>query len=218
MKEGKFVMYNDYSSGFDELAGLAGAGTIFGAMFAVIAAIWIIALVVVLALYILKAIPIYILSKKAGRNYPWLAFIPYLQTYALATIGEGPVTIPLVKKTIEKRSTAFWIYFAISLGLVAVSMVVGALAAIPFIGVLFGLVGVLIPIAVSVVLALFNYAFYYDIFKLYQPENTNNKVFAVLCALSPYICADLLSTIFLYTLIKKAPVFTQNEQETIVVS
>ena len=208
-----------YSTDFSDLSDI---GSAFGIGFAAIAGIAVIviviAIVIAIALYIIKAIPIYILSKKAGRNYPWLAFIPIIgQSYTLATIGEGPVTIPLIKKTIANRGTAFWILFGISIGVSAVSSILSACAIIPVIGILTTLLATLLSVALAVVSGLFYYAFYYDIFVLYQPESTNNKAFAVLCALSPYFCADILSTIFLYTLIKKEPVHAPME-ETIIVS
>lgn len=192
-----------------------GAGMV--SVFGVLLVVFLIAGFISIALYIAKAIPIYLLSKKAGRKYPWLAFIPIAQGYALATIGEGPVTVPVIKKTIEGRGNAFWISFLIPIAASFIEGFLAVLAFIPFIGLLFSLLILLVTVAVALVNALFLYAFYLDIFRLFQPENTNNTAFAVLCAVCSSIGLDIVSTIFLYTLLKKEPVFTSAENETVII-
>lgn len=201
-------MYNNTSS-LENLSDDAAFGAFMLTFAGVALIICIISLVICLVFHIVRSIPLYILAKKAGRPYPWLAFIPIAQNYTFATIGEGPVAVPLIKKSIASRSAAFWIYIAVTFApSIIVSIVSVIISLIPILGFIlsFALSG-FVSIAVAIISALFYYAFIQDIFTLYQPENGNNKTYAIICTVCTALGFSIVGTIFLYTMIKKTPVF-----------
>lgn len=70
--------------------------TLFGIIAAVVIYIAAVA-AVCLALYILRAIGIYKMSKTAGIEYPWLCFIPVANSFALGRIAEKYRKNPIEK-------------------------------------------------------------------------------------------------------------------------
>lgn len=104
--------------------------TLFGIIFAVVIYTAVMA-AVCLALYVLRAIGIYKMSKTAGVEYPWLSFIPVANSFTLGRLAEryhkNPIEKPakysvillilhIVEKIIE-------IFFAVFLCIAAVTSV-----------------------------------------------------------------------------------------------
>lgn len=70
--------------------------TLFGIIFAVVLYTAVMA-AVCLALYILRAIGIYKMSKTAGVEYPWLSFIPVANSFTLGRLAERYHKNPIEK-------------------------------------------------------------------------------------------------------------------------
>ena len=105
-------MSSSYSS--DDLAGLFALSTLGISAVAVIATI-VIFLLLFVALYIVFCYPYYRMAKKANMPNAWLAFIPWANVWLQFNLSDREYNVFNWIKT-RNRTTAFWIYVAVSLG------------------------------------------------------------------------------------------------------
>lgn len=130
-------------------------------------------LLFVIGFYVLRSIALYKMAKKLGHPNPWLAWIPYASTYLMFVLPEKPFTVLAINTKLKERSTAFFIWLAITLGSGVIESVV---LMIPFIGTLAASV---LPLLEAVILIFLLYPMYYDLFSLFV-EDSQATVFAVI--------------------------------------
>lgn len=101
-----------------------------GALIMVIAIIGIM-LLLSIAVYVLQAVALYKMANKLGHQYPWMAWIPYANTYLLFTLPDKKLKVLAFNKEVD-RSTGFWIWLAITLGGSVIQGIFSAFTVIPF--------------------------------------------------------------------------------------
>lgn len=198
-----------------EEAGLAeGDLMVFaGIMFVYFAFIGIIAL----AMYLLEAIGLYGMAKKAGFSSPWRSFIPFANTFLFGKIAEK------YKRRDGKPSAKFGglllafeiltLIFAVACLAFTVIMICGITASYgdielsgSIVGtVIFMLVFAFVLMGVSIAYAVMYYIALWRIFAAFDYNNAT--VYLVLS-----IVFSFLGPIFLFVLRNKEPVFDQKER------
>ena len=191
------------------IAELSVAGILL--LVAVIAAIA--SFLVSVVLYVLEAVPLYMLAKKTGRKYAWLAWVPvfgsYFRLYVLADIaGEKEVTFFNGKYTIQSRSMSFWIYVGIALfGSAAVSVLIGVLNFIPVVGQIAGSLVTVLYLLPTVACGLIEYVYLRDVLDLFKKDRKANQTAAVvITVLDSVVTCGFARMICLYTLLKREPI------------
>ena len=180
-----------------------------------------IALLISLATYIISALALHKISKKAGRTLGWLAWIPiqFCQTYVLLDIAhDTPFRLFGGKIKFNNRSTSFIVFVivtmvfgAISGGISGSSSFISAMTetaseeSIVFfavISILLSIVSCVISLLFSVFSICFNYVYIRDAIEVFNPFEVSNKRTALLVAIFSALCPLVLS-IYLLVLSKK---------------
>ena len=78
-----------------------------GALIMVIAIIGIM-LLLSIAVYVLQAVPLYKMAKKLGHQYPWMAWIPFANTYLMFTLPDKQLRILAFNKDMDLACTEPW--------------------------------------------------------------------------------------------------------------
>ncbi len=151
-----------------------------------------------LAAYILQAIALYKMATKLGHQYPWMAWIPYANTYLLFTLPDKKLKILAFNKEIE-RATGFWIWLAISLGGGVIQGILSALTVIPVIGLIIAVIVYLLPIAILVARIFITYSAYKDLYDMFVDESQATP-FAIVSIIVP-----ITSVVFLLIAAGKNP-------------
>ncbi len=162
-----------------------------------------------LAVWILEAIPVYSISKKLGRPYAWLAWVPVFGAeFRLWVLCDMPANKPVVlfqnKGILRNRTSSFWIYLAIAyLGAAVISTLVAVISVfIPVIGSLSAVL-MLIP---TVACAYFEYIYLRDVLDIFKPDKKSNSTNAiVVTVLDTLFTAGFARVFILYTIMKKKP-------------
>lgn len=149
----------------------------------------------IVVLYILGAVGLYRMAKKTGYGSPWLAWIPIANLYLLFILPGGSFRVLALNTIIEKRESAFWIFFGIGMA----RKFLQSLLSIPG-GRLFFLFDDAIDIAWLVCLIFFLYPLYKDVFCLFETEK-RARAFAIWSLILPF-----LLPIFLLIAASKEPV------------
>ncbi len=158
------------------------------AMLTIIFVIFSIAFLVIAAIYVLNGIGLYRMAKKVGHDKAWLAWIPFANVWLMFTLPDSEYRVLAINKVID-RSTAFWIYIAISLG---GNIVVSALSVIPFIGWILTLVS---PLVVLLVYIFMMFPVYKSLYAMFLPEASaqNYAIASIICAyLMPIVTPILM--------------------------
>lgn len=114
----------------------------FAIFMGVMVIVMLVSIVISIAVYVVQGYGYYRLYKKMGKPNAWMAWVPYVNTYALAEF----VT--------EETDGPEWIKWCIALApLGSVIQSVGAI--IPFIGIIFSLIGAGVVIAGAVMLIVY---------------------------------------------------------------
>lgn len=124
--------FYDYSYNYDLPTAPSGIESVMGTVLMGIMVFYLVLLlggcIIALINYILKGIGMYTIAKREGRDYPWLAFVPFARVYLQ---GELSGTVVLKKRKIRNPgiwmivlpfiagavATALYIVFWISIGL-----------------------------------------------------------------------------------------------------
>lgn len=157
-----------------------------GLLIFVIVALGIVLLISIL-IYVLRSIALYKMAKKMGHPSPWLAWIPYANTYLMFVLPEKPLRVLAINTELKQRSTGFFIWLAITLGS---GVIASILSMVPFVG---ALIASILPLLETIALIFLLYPMYYDLFSLFV-EDTQAKVFAIVGMLVPV-------TVFIFLLI-----------------
>lgn len=146
----------------------------------IVGIICLVGIVIFAAYYVLSAIGLYRMAKKAGYDKAWLAWIPYANIWLMFNLPKNEYRVLALNKEISDRSNAFWIYIAIMYGTNIAFMI------LEFIPIINWIVAILSPL-VSVALILANifmmYPVYKDLFSMFLPESTakNYAVASMIC-------------------------------------
>ena len=151
-------------------------GIIFSSVFVII---WLIIMLLIIGVYVVQSIGLYRIAVKMGHKSPWMAWIPFANTYLMFTLPEKPFRVLAINKEIQDRSNAFWIYLAITMGGGIVAMV---LAFIPIIGTL---VLSVFPLLLNVAMIFMLYPMYKDLYEIFF-EDSQSTVFSILSMFIPF--------------------------------
>ena len=144
-----------------------------------------IAILISLTFYVLRSVGLYKMAKKMGHPSPWLAWIPYANTYLMFVLPEKPLRVLAINTELKQRSTGFFIWLAITLGSGVIASIISM---IPFVG---ALVVSILPLLETVALIFLLYPMYYDLFSLFV-EDSQAKVFAIIGMLVAPVLAIFL--------------------------
>ena len=146
-----------------------------------------IVLLVSILIYVLRSIALYKMAKKAGYPSPWLAWIPYANTYLMFVLPEKPLTVLAINTKLQSRTTGSIIWLVITLGS---GLIEGIVMMVPFIGTM---IAGLLPLLETVALIFLLYPMYKDLFSMFV-EESQAKVFAIVSMLIPM-------TLFIFLLV-----------------
>jgi hypothetical protein len=166
-------------------------------VFAILAVILIIVLIIAAAFYVLKSIGLYKMAKKVGYSKAWLAWIPYASTWLMFNLPTKEYRVLALNKVIPSRNVAFWIWLAISVG---GSYAVSILGVIPYLGVILLPLGELAVLAATIFMI---YPMYRDLFLLYYTESSAQG-YAIASTICNYI-APIVPPILMLITASKAP-------------
>ena len=165
-----------------------------GMMIMVIAIIGIM-LLLSIAVYVLQAVALYKMANKLGHQYPWMAWIPYANTYLLFTLPDKKLKVLAFNKEVD-RTTGFWIWLAITLGGSVIQGIFSAFTVIPVIG---PIIVSLVPIAIMVARIFISYSAYKDLYEMFVDESQATP-FAIVSIIVP-----ITSVVFLLIASSKNP-------------
>ena len=220
---------NDYSSLFEQiqsileesnstLTDIEGIMSAISGIFSVLAmgayaGLWIIGgiilFVVGILYFIFESIPIYVLAKRVGYKYAWLAWMPFFHDYCRVfvlceTAGNRAFEPNIGKFRIENRKMSFLLHIGIKyLGGAIIGTLITTLSFIlPGIGSLSSILS-LVP---SAACAFIEYVYLRDLLDVYKPDRKANSNSALIVSVIDFfLVGDLIRTCYLYTLIKKQP-------------
>lgn len=165
-----------------------------GALIMVIAIIGIM-LLLSIAVYVLQAVALYKMANKLGHQYPWMAWIPYANTYLMFTLPDKKLKVLAFNKEVD-RTTGFWIWLAITLGGSVIQGIFSAFTVIPVIG---PIIVSLVPIAIMVARIFISYSVYKDLYEMFVDESQATP-FAIVSIIVP-----ITSVVFLLIASSKNP-------------
>lgn len=152
------------------------------------------AILACIAFYVFYSLMLYRLAKKEFIDHAWLAWIPYASQYLIGQIA-GPMSL-FGKIRIEKTGLVlllaplvFW----------AACLVLGVFASIPFLGILFGIVGVLLGFVGPLAFLVLNLCVLYRIYSPYLPKKT-----VLIYTLVSIIGVTV--PFFIFSILKKEPI------------
>ncbi len=167
-----------------------------------------ISLLVAIVVWVLEAIPLYKLAKKNGRKHAWLAWVPlfgnYFRMYVLADIpGDKPFSFG--SRSLCSRNMAFWIYVGIEIfGDALINIIV---LIINFFFPVVGLLALVLPLLPWICTAIMEYIFLKDVIDMFKTDKKSNNVAAiVITVLDNIVTLGFARLIYLYTLLKYAPI------------
>lgn len=185
--------------------GLSAATSTIVIIGAIIAAI--VSAVTAIAVYLLKAIPVYKIAKKVGCRTAWLAWMPvfpsYFRTFVLSDIaGQKPISFFDGKITVKSRVMSFWAYLGILIfGHGLVTALVGILNLIPVIGTLISPFAAILYLLPTVAAAFLEYAYLKDVLDIFKENKKSNATAAVIITVLDNLATlGFAQTIYLYTL------------------
>lgn len=144
-----------------------------------------------LAVYILSCIGLYRMAKKLGHDKPWLAWIPFANTWLMFTLPRNEYRVLALNKVIPDRTNAFWIHIAIQYG---ADIAIAILACIPIVNYVVTAISPFMGIATTVAFIFMMFPVYKDLYSLFLPEETakNYAVASVICAFVAPIVNSIL--------------------------
>lgn len=136
-----------------------------------------VAILFAIAAYVLQSLALYKMAKKMGHESPWLAWIPYANTYLMFVLPEKPYSV-LAINTVMERSTAFMVWLGLSVGSGVITTI---LSFIPLIGTM---IASFVPLLIRIALIFILYPMYKDLFSLFV-DDSQATVFAIVGILVP---------------------------------
>lgn len=157
---------------------------IMGGAFIAFFIIFAICFVILIVMSIVDGYPLYKMAKKAGLDYPLLAYIPVGSTWTLIMLARKPFDM-FNGKFVMTRDKAALIAILLSVLPRQLSIVSSTGSSIPILGILIVLGILVLTFAVFAVNMIFRYYIIDDFFSTYTPYDTNKTLYVVLSLLIP---------------------------------
>lgn len=145
--------------------------------------------------YLLPAIALFKMAKKAGYKYPWFAFIPFAQTYLEFVLPRREFKVLFIKAGVDMRYVVALVFIGVTATGLSAEKVTNY---IPVVG---GALGVLLAIFIMVLFVGCSWRKMYDLFCTYAPKKTA----VTLSVFSLFV--PLIYTIALLVYMNKEPDF-----------
>lgn len=156
---------NDFEEIFSTFA-MIFSSTVLVVIFAIVA---VIAFLFFVAAYVLSCLGIYRMAKKLNYEKPWLAWIPFANTWLMFNLPKNEYRVLALKKVIPDRTNAFWIFLAVNYG---IDIVMTILKAIPVVQYVAAVISPIVGIVASVAYVFMGYPMYHDLYRLFLPKGT----------------------------------------------
>ncbi len=202
-----------FSLGFD----FAELG--FSAVLLTISAVTaIVGFIFTLAQYLLAAYPVYKLSKKLGRKYAFLAWIPvfssYFRMFVIADMaGDKEAKAFGGKVTIKNRFTSFWIYLLVAIcGGAILSFITLVLNIIPGLGQILSMFSSVLHLVPAFVAGVFEYVYLRDMLDIFKADKKNNNTVAIVVTVIDAFVGGWAKVIYFYTMLKLEPLPQSNDE------
>ena len=183
------------------------------AIVAVMAVVYIFALLIGLFAYIMEGLALHRMGKVCGAPYPWLAWIPYANLYALGYVADKDAEVSGRPATHYRNTLPilFVVLSVLSFGILGVSVtaVFSSMdGEISYGSAMLILLMLLALLAVAVVQLVFEYIALWHIYQLFSPDNA-----VAFILLSILVSASMPIVLFIAS--RKTPVaFTENHNDT----
>ncbi|MCR4647550.1 MAG: hypothetical protein K5776_00560 [Lachnospiraceae bacterium] len=153
--------------------------------------------------FLLKAVPIYMMAERAGYSYPFLAFIPFGQSYLMHILPVKEYSFLGMYKSLDRKKG----YIAYILIIYVIPLLLGTLGMflgmIPFLNYLFGLLAFAIEALMGVAQIAVRAIMYIDLFKTYgKDDGTIPTLLGILGLFIP-----LVHVVALYIYCRQEPSF-----------
>ncbi len=195
-------MFEAFSSHEEVLIVFIIAMAIFMAIMAIIG----------IALYIFNGVVITALSKKTGYKYGYLVWIPFIHGYTTLWVlmdmaGDKPFSLFGGKITLKNRRISFYILLGVALVMPIFGFIIGLISAIPLIGKIIYIFGMLLIYAISYSMQCINYVYLRDVGELFKKDKVKNRTVSIVVAIIDALFTGNISrTIYLATMLKDHPV------------
>lgn len=206
------AIFNEIESIVESVFGIANAGYAT-AIIAIAVITAIISFIISLAVYVLEALPLSILAKKAGKTSGWIAWIPFFSSfcrlYVLMDIcSPKPVTFFSPKFQIKNRPISFWLYLLIRFcGATIISVIIVLVNLVPVVGQIVGAVSSSLYLLPTFAMAVIEYFYLKDVLDLFRTDDKTNKAAAIIVTvLDRMVTFGLARSIYLYTITKNKPI------------
>ncbi|MBR6514162.1 MAG: hypothetical protein IKT46_04925 [Clostridia bacterium] len=163
-----------------------------------------------IAVYVLEGIAFTKLSKiKPVKNMclVWIpSYVEYIGKKYIMSQFSDEADYHIFGRSIvfKNRLTPFWIYFVLQIVILAMSLIVSLLGAIPILGIILFVIYLVISVPSMVVLTIIEYGYFRDMLNYFRPGNTGNVTTAVLVTIANIVTNRLVGAIYLIVLSKKA--------------
>ncbi len=206
--------YEAYPETYYATAGETAAAMIVGVLVTLIIVLYATALVFAVAQYVMNAISIMRMAKKLSIPNGWLGFIPFADVYMLGKIAD----VSSEKKINAKRLLITEIvYFAIFIVYMVLAFAIGLISAVDesaaVATVIVFLMVLLLFLASTVCLAVFEYIAFYRIAQNFGGKNATGYFLGIL--LGGLFVSTLVSTVLLLVLSFKEPAKTSAAPDVI---
>jgi len=165
-----------------------------------------------IALYIFNGVVITALSKKIGYKYGYLAWIPFIHGFTTLWVlmdmaGDKPFSLFGGKITLKNRRTPFFILLGVSLVMPIFGFIIGLISAIPLIGKIIYIFGMLFIYAVAYSTQCISYVYLRDVGELFKEDKVKNRTTSIVVSIIDALFTGIISrTIYLATMLKDHPV------------
>lgn len=167
----------------------SSAGIMAGAAVLVVI-VGILLTLICVGLYVFYSLMLYQFAKKHGIAHAWIAWIPVISHYV---IGEGAGPMRLLGRYEIRQTGILLPLFPIVVS--GSSNLLDGFAAIPIVGVVFGILSVVVNVSGSIASVLFLCLVLYRVYSRYLPKNTT-LVFSILSIFGvtiPFFLASILN-------------------------
>lgn len=171
-----------------------------------------------LAFYLVDAIPLTVIAKKAKCKGKWLAWIPFFQDkfclYLLSRIP-GKQDFQLGKFRFKERNMAILIYLLVTyFGGTLVNVLFAILNMIPAIGPVLGAFTLLLHFIPNAICAIIEFVYLRDVLDMLKPDKKSNRITAwAVSILDCFLTFGWAKRIYLITLMGKKPLEAEQTAE-----
>ncbi len=171
---------SSYNTAATDSAAVALSSLLGISMVGVILLIYAATFIFAIAIGIVLCIPYYKMAKNQGMNYAWLAFIPIGNTWILSQLSQREYNIfNWICFKERKKAFYFWLIFTGCQFVIILGMTF--LMAIPYIGVLFGVLYYPVAIVLGIAAQIIGWRFNYDLLCTYGEKENAMAISIINC-------------------------------------